>query len=204
MSLSNYFIIFYLQFQSYYKIIQRYLLYYLLGFKELKTYPDTKFSTIRFILFKILTRIIEIIKHLRDKIDISVDKVHVTKIEVNGDKSIIIDKNHTELEGVNFEQLNHKLDNTLVDNDMLKRMFINFYLVNSEEERICLKNFLTKYKDMDEKCHHTLENILIFNDIPHLEDSYILIKYRKDGKFVTYKESLKEVYNKHINYFINF
>ena len=170
----------------------------------MKTYPIVSMPSLRLFTYNVLTFIIKNIEKIRRKVDINVSKVHITKVEKEIDKAIILDKQNIESEFITFNDINEKLGNTLVDNSMISRVFMNFYLINSEDDKICLKGLITKYKDLDGKCDHTLQNILTFNNIPHLEDSYIFIKYYKDGKFLTYKESLKEVYNKHINYFINF
>lgn len=194
----------YLTLQSCFFLYQRYINFYLLGFKELKTFPVVFLPSFRLFIFNILTSIIKNIEKIRGKIDINVEKIHITKVEKNIDRAIILDKKNIETESITFNDINKKLGNTLVDYSMISRVFTNFYLINSDDDKICLKSLITKYKDLDGKCDHTLQNILIFNNIPHLEDSFIYIKYYKDGKFLTYKESLKEVYNKHINYFINF
>ena len=190
--------------QSYFYICKRYTIFYILGFRELKTVPIVYLPTLRLFIFNLLTLVIKTIEKIRAKIDINVEKVHITKVEKDIDKTIILNKNNIEIAHITFNDINEKLGNTLVDHSMISRVFMNFYLVNSDEDKICLKGLITKYKDLDGKCDHTLQNILTFNDIHHLEDSSIYIKYYKDGKFLTYKESLKEVYNKHINYFINF
>lgn len=86
---------------------------------------------------------------------------------------------------------------------MLNCIFINFDLVNSEDNKICLKEYIIKYKDIKEEFNHTLENIFTFNNISYNENSTLLIRVAKDKKISTHKLLLKDVNNKHINYFIN-
>lgn len=69
---------------------------------------------------------------------------------------------------------------------------------------LCLKNYLTKYKDDKGSYEHTLDNILLINkhDVPN-QDATIDITYFEKAKKKNYKLLYHEVKNRHINYFYN-
>jgi len=171
--------------------VQRYLTSSLLGFKELKVYQsNVRFLIPRLILFNLLTR-------LRSYLDIKVDKVHLTKVTENGDQSIILDK-----EGIQFQDINDKL-NTELDQKMLSKVFLNFCLINPDDNKICLKDLIVKYKDFDKKYDNTLRNILMFNGIDYKDDSRVNLRFFKNNKFVSQDLLMKDVGDSHITQFMD-
>ncbi|ARF09454.1 hypothetical protein Indivirus_1_77 [Indivirus ILV1] len=203
MSYTDKLIPYYLKFNQYISIGWRLLWVYLFNVKELKVNSNDKTYSVmwRYFFYNQLTGIISFFTFLRNKIDINFDKVHVTKMTMDGDKTIILEKNQNN--DLTLEHVDQIMHDIKPDEAMLGCVFITFDLVNSENEKVCLKEYMIKYKDFDEKHSHTLENIFIFNDIPYSEDSKILIRVAKNRKISTHELRLREVNDKHINYFTN-
>lgn len=166
----------------------------------------------RYLLFKFLTYIITSLTNIRNNLDIKADKIEIIKDSDDGYKTIIIDSKMisdskeyiTILDVVNYIEKGDKQEyqsSNLVKN----KVFIKFELHSETESTpICLKKYLTKYRDMYESNHHTLDNIIHFNcheiSRPN-DDSKVKITYISQGKLVTYELLYKEVCDKHINYF---
>lgn len=183
-----------------------YCIMVLLGFKNLIVYSGNNkniLTTLRFLIYIALTKIINFVYRLRDKVDIKADKVQLTNLMQNSEQTIIIDKElyDDEKEYITFEDVIFKLNLLQTNDSMMTQMIINLDLVN-DNEKVCLKNYMIKYKDIEELHHHTLKNILIFNDIKHNENSFINIKLIKDKKMVTQKIPLTNIIDKHINHLI--
>ena len=135
---------------------------------------------------------------LRNMIDIKADKAQITKITQTGEKTIILEK-----DSLSLLDINNHLNIIQPDDNMLKHVFLTFELENSENEKICLKKFLVQYKDFNEEYSHTIENILLFNDIESNENSMINVKMFKNIKMINLKIPIIDVRDKHINYFNN-
>ena len=184
-----------------------YCIVLLFGFRNLIVYSNSKtvhFTTLRFLLYIGLTKLINLIYKIRDKIDINADKVHITKLTQESEQAIIIDKDMFEDDDkgeITFEDIIIKMNLLQMDGTMTNIMIVNLDMVNNDE-KICLKNFMFKYKDTNEHHHHTLKNIFIFNNIDYNENSYINLKIFKNKKLVTQTIPLKDVLDKHINHLI--
>jgi hypothetical protein len=194
---------YYLRSQQLFSIYYRLFWFHVFNVKELKAYSNNQtFSIIwRYFIFNILTKFVSLILKLRSYVDITVEKVHVTKITSQGDKTIILEKSNDV--PITLETISNELHDVKSDETMLNCILINFDLVNSNNEKICLKEYAIKYKDLDESYQHTLKNIFVFNDIAFSDDSKIAIRIAKNKKISTHELLLKEVHDKHINYFIN-
>lgn len=195
-------ILYYLKFNQYASVCWRMLWVYLFNVKELKVKSnDQMYSTMwRYFFFNQLTNIIKFFTYLRDKINIDFDKVHMTKMTMDGDKTIILEKGQDDKQ-LSLIHVSDILHDVKPDESMLSCVFITFDLINPDNEKVCLKEYMIKYKDLNEKHPHTLENIFTFNDIPYSEESKILIRVAKNRKISTHELQLKEVNDKHINYF---
>lgn len=179
-----------------------YFIVLLLGFRNLIVYSNNQtilFTTLRFLLYIGITKFINLMYRLRNKIDINADKVHITKLTNDNEQAIIIDKDlYDDKDSITFEDIIVKLNLLKIDGTMMNYMIVNLDLVN-DDEKICLKNYIFKYKDLGEQYHHTLKNIFIFNNINHDENSYINLKVFKDKKLITQTIQLNDILDKHIN-----
>ena len=189
--------------KQYYVNCYNSILIYCLGFKELMTFSDNKINkniTWRFLLYLFITKIINVITRLRDKINIQVDKIHITKITYEGEKTIILDKRMREIDdnAVTFNNLSEHFNTIKPDNIMMKQIFINYDLINGEK-KVSLKDYTIKYKDINSQYHNTIQNILLFNNIDYDNNSTINIKFIKNRKMITKDILLKEIQDKHIN-----
>lgn len=170
-----------------------------IGFTDMRVISGNKQYdvTFRYFLFACMTKLINGLYFIRSKIDIKAEKLHLTKITEKGEKSIILDNNNLTLNDV----LN-VLQNAQPDGNMLNCIFLTFELVNPNDDTICLKNLIVKYKELEEDYCHTLKNIFEFNNIKYFDDSIINVKVAKNRKITSFNIPLNDVYNKHINYFI--
>ena len=183
------------------------------GFNEIRMLVNNKHQSIisRYLLFVFLTKFVNFFDYFknksiafRSKFDIDADKIQLTKITHKGEKTIILD--HLLVDNtkkISFEDISNQLTLIQPDDTMMSCIFLNFELINTEDNKICLKGFVIKYKDLDEKHHQTLKNILLFNNIEYCENSVINIKLIKNKKIMTFNLPLNEVSDKHINYFTN-
>lgn len=184
----------------------------IIGFNDMRALIDNKQKNIIFtyLLFSFITKFVNFFDYLknklivlRNKIDINASKIQLTKITNQGEKTIIIDTEFVVVsKKLTLEDISNRLPNIQLDDVMINCIFLNFDLVDKENNTVCLKEFITKYKDLDEQYHHTLKNILIFNNIEYCENSIINIKLVKNKKIMTFDMSFKDVGDKHINYFI--
>lgn len=177
---------------------------------------DTKPKAIfaRYLLFKFLTYIITALKNIRNKLDVQAEKMEVLKDSDDGHETIIIDSRMvgndikeyiTIKDVVNYiEKNNSNAEGNL--STPVTKVFIKFELHdnNIDSKPICLKKYLTKYRDLHENNHHTLDNIIHFNcheiTMPS-DNSKVKMTYMSKGKIVTQELLYKEVCDEHINYF---
>jgi hypothetical protein len=172
------------------------------GFKELKIVVDGQKQnfTGRFVLFMFLTKMINLMTLLRNKLNINGTKIHALKLTSEGTRSIIMDTEST-WDGtlINFHS---KMETINPSDQMIKTTILNFELVDGDN-KTCLKNLIVKYKDLDEKCDNTLQNILEFNDIEHTHETMVNIKKFKNGKMNQSTVNISQIMGMHINTIIN-
>jgi len=180
------------------------------GFNEIKMVnsqqKNIKNIIPRYILYSLITFIINSCDNLKNKIvtvrnkfDISADKVQITKINEIGEKTMILNDNNNK---ITFNDIQTQIYNAQIDDKMLNCIILTFSLVNSNTDKICLKKFITKYKDIEEIYDQTLENILTFNNIDWNNNSHLIIKIVKNKKIMTFDIPFQNIKNKHINYLI--
>lgn len=164
-------------------------------------YYEPQSVLIRYYMINIINRIVRFLNNIKEGIDIKVDKIQVTNITDNGYENIIMDskKHNSELTISNF--INHVdfMENKDYSKDNSKDgVFVNFELFIPSQDPICLKKYISNYINNN---HHTLSNIVIFNDIKVDNDSRIKIKLFKNGKFVNHELSYNDVSENCIEYF---
>lgn len=176
---------------------------YLLGISKFEVMNQNKKNNLIywFILYKFLTKIINFVDFIKNKLinvrrltDIDAEKIHITKITMSGEKTIILDQY-----GIKIDDILNKLEILDINEKMMECIILNFELINSEENRICLKELLVKYNDCDKQFNHTVKNILDFNNIEYSDNSKLNIKVIKNKKIISEEKILKDIYNVHIN-----
>ena len=205
MPLYDYFVYYYLTSKQYITNWYNSIIIYFLGYKECIMFANNKSRQISFRLltYILINKLINFISKLKDKIDIKADKVQITKITNEGEKTIILDREIMNKNSIIFDDILYKLNDAKPNDTLSKYILLNLDLVNDDHDMICLKNYILKYKDDEEQYHNMLQNILIFNNINYYNNSSISIKIIKDKKIISRNIPLKEVYKKHINYIIN-
>jgi hypothetical protein len=159
---------------------------------------------LRYLLVYYLNRIVLFFKWIRDKIDIEVDKIQITREYNNGDKTIIVDSNVHYKDKVTLKDMINIIDckGDSKDDRMNKCIFMKFELIGKDKKE-CMKKYMIKYKDHNRDYSHTLGNILLFNDINIDDDNDTKIKLTiyKQGKMLNKIIPYRDVYDKHISYF---
>lgn len=206
LSIYNWFVYYYMLSKQKGYNMYIYLIVILFGFRNLIVQTNNQkvpLASLRFLLYLGITKFINLMYRLRTKVDINADKVHITKLTQENEQAIIIDRDmfDDDKDFITFEDIIVKLNLVQMDGTMTNIMIVNLDLVNNDE-KVCLKNFMFKYKDTDERYHHTLKNIFIFNNIDHNDNSVINIKMFKNKKLVTQTIPLKDILDKHINHLI--
>lgn len=159
---------------------------------------------IKYLFYKFFSYIINLLEIIQNKFDIQAEKIQFTRIFPNGQKTIILDKNKYGKSHISFSDLNNYLTLTKFEqyDDTMINIIINFELI-SDTQNIDLKKFLIPYKDQNRLIDNTLENILLFNQIPIPESGKIKIKTFQNGQPVINFYNLQTVLDKHINFFID-
>ncbi len=180
--------------------LYNYVIIKFIGFTDMRVISNNQQYNVifRYFLFMCMTRLINMIYFMRNKIDIKAEKLHLTKITEKGEKTIILENSD-----ITLNDVSNILQNVQPDENMLNCVFLTFELVNPNDNTICLKNLIVKYKESEEDYCHTLQNIFAFNDIKHFDDSIINVKMAKNRKIMSFNIPLKDVNDKHINHFIN-
>lgn len=122
--------------------------------------------------------------------DVKEGKVHLVKNDIRGEKSIIVDTENISLSEI-INELNYRTKHsTKIDKKIITSMKLN---------NNCVKNILLNYKEDIIKNDHTIENILLTNNIKYNDESIIDIEYFELGK--RYKKSfiVNDVKKTHIN-----
>lgn len=162
----------------------------LIGFQELKTLNSN--ITIKFILYKCITNYVSLIKKVRNYFDIDPSIVHVVKVYENNKNTIILDN-------ANFKTLTNTLSNSQSDDAMVNAVIMKFELVNGDDDVLCLKHLVSKYKDTNKQYSNTIRNILMFNDVLFNDDSKLNIKLMANKKMVNKNILLSDILDNHIN-----
>ena len=166
---------------------------------------EKKYITIRYFLIKIINIYINLLKQIRDLLDIEMDKVQLTKLGSNN-KKIIFDSEMHYNEKITLKDTINYVKN-INDNEikLKKYIFMKIELHTPNNKPICLKNYIRNYEDNNNKTHNTLKNIVLFNNL-NVDNinSKIKIVILKDGKRCSMEMEYEEIHNKHINdIFIN-
>lgn len=166
--------------------------------QEYKIKENNKVQNVlwRYFLFIIFTKVINVIKKIRNSLDYNAEMIQLSKITSEGEKTIILDNKKN-----SFKDITKIISDIRINNDMVNNVFINFDLVNRENDKICLKNLIMKYDDPENIYNHTIGNILFFNNIEYNADSQLNVKFIKNKKIINCKKMLKDVLNEHINFF---
>lgn len=162
----------------------------------------------RYILVKSLDSVVgffDSIKYVfvfaRNYCDIEANKIQICKNFDGNEKTVIIDSNLLESrdtvslkDAIDFIEANGV---TQTDN-MTKNRVLKFDVHHEEKGSVCMRDYLIKYKDDEEKHHHTLNNIAVFNEIDVHPDSEVRIRYYKDRKLVEKVIPFNDIADDHI------
>jgi len=152
-----------------------------------------------FIVF--LNYIINLLKNLKYKIDITTDTIQIIKNNGQNRKVIILDSNLESFNrNIGINDLIKYINNNKLQSNYNKPIINKFNLIKNDSS-LCLKKYISQY-DNNKNFAHTLDNIIKFNNI---EDNYEFIEiifYKNMNKSIL-KLNYDEVKYKHIDYLFN-
>jgi hypothetical protein len=169
----------------------------LIGFQELHIINENKVQNVayKYIIYLFITKYINFIKSIRNCFDIDTKCLHVVKLcSTHRNAKILI--NHP----ITFKYLTTHL-NESTEETMLDAIIFKFDLIN-DSYTADLKNLIMKYRDTNNNYHHSIRNILLFNNIHFNDESTLNIKLMKNKKMVIKNISLRGISDQHINYFL--
>lgn len=171
----------------------------------------------RFIIYSLINKIIAFVDYfrnylmkLRDYADIKTKKLQMTKIYNNGKSKIILDCEKLNCDFITFTHIINCINFNDYKKEVIlpKIIFIKFSLkngsndnTNNDSNEICLKKYLIKYRDIEEKYHHTLKNIITFNNITVRPNTKLIVVFYRDKKKEQFEFNYQDIENKHINFF---
>lgn len=165
---------------------------YLFDVSEVKVYKDQEIQnyTARFYIIRTLRKFGSYSDSVINMIDVNGDKVHIHLKKVTGNKNIIV-----ETDDLTLDQIVSELEKRSVSSDTVESKIVVTFSIDSK----CIKNITKNYKEVEPVNQHTLENILLFNDIPHSSESKLKLVYFEKGKMITIEVDLMDVKDLHIN-----
>jgi hypothetical protein len=192
------FIAFYLKFHNFLIVNSRYLYRRITNTTDVKCYDSNNNTTqsqmLRYWLIQGLQYVVDFTTYLQSCIDLPSDKIQIIKNYDCGEKTIILESTNVKI----CDVIRHVSSNDLSQNSLSKTLYLKFELKNPD---VCLKKYILKYTDGEKRHDHTLENILVFNDIVPNGDTVVNIEFFKDGGRVKLSEPYDECKTKHISDF---
>ncbi len=179
---------------------------YLFDIKEIMAIKNNKISNIlyRYYLFCCLSRVVNKWDQVYNMIDVQMDKIQITKISRTGENTAIIDSSmYKQNDFLKLGDIRDISSNMEPSDRMIDVVILNFEIIRKDSTNICLKNMVTKYKDLSEKYNNTLRNILIFNKIEYSDENMVRIKKFTRGKLNTWTKLIGPILDVHINKIIN-
>lgn len=155
----------------------------------------------KYLIIYAIHYIISLLKSLRNNLDVNADKIQIVKADNGIEKIIILDSDYVKSDKnyINIKDIINHIDETGLAENVIPCVFLQFELVD-QDNPICLKSYMLKYNDHTEDHHHTLENVLTFNDIEPSDDAIVNIKKFSNG-IKALKLSYNDCKNKHLSYF---
>lgn len=148
--------------------------------------------------------VVRSLKYLISLIDVTSKKIEITKDYVDGEITAILDANVAGKENISiYDTICHIDDykNKTTNGETTNRVFLKLLLKNKDDS-ICLKDYLIKYRDDEEKYHNTLENIIDMNNIDVCEEtSQINMVFFNQGKRQSSSIPYKDCKGELISYF---
>lgn len=145
-----------------------------------------------FILYNLINNLIVKLEKIKQKMNVNINSVEITKISLDGERTMIIDDSN-----IDFKKINNIISNSTIDTSMLKNTVLLFEIVNGDN-KICLKNFLNKYKDYNKEYNNTIKNLLDYNGIYYNSNSIVNIKGFFNKKMITKTYNINEILGNHI------
>lgn len=167
---------------------------------------DSKINILfRYYIIRLIDYVVKFFRCLRNSLDINIDKALVHKNYSNGSKNIILDSKDFDNNMRIIDIINNIDKISKYENIMNQTIYLKCELHNGDN-KLCLKKYLLKYKDHDKKYNHTLNNILLFEDVQSVKnDAYIeIMLLEEDGGEIEKNILYDGIRNVHINDIPNF
>lgn len=193
----------YLYIRTKLKIVANYILRSLFKVKSIYAVANENMTNVilRYYLVHILNFFINTLVYFRNLIDMQCDKIQTTLRTNSKDKTFILDKENTNSEYVTFNDISQKISGNeeIVDNKNMKYIMTKVEIHYDDSTKTCFKKYVEQYKDIDENYHHTIKNIMLFNNVEYCPKSKFVIELFNKGKLEKNTYHIQDVYDEHIN-----
>jgi hypothetical protein len=192
-----------------FKILYNKILRFITDTKEIKSFDKNTETTSnliwRYYMIRFLDYCVLFFKNTRKNLDINVDKIQIIKNYKEGKRTIILDSEMSNNKITITNLIKHIDNKTKINNKSINTnflVFVKFELHDPPNKPVCLKEYLVKYKDTNQFHHHTLKNIISFNNVNIVNpDAYINISFIKNSKIEHLKIPFHNIHDLHINDF---
>ncbi len=204
--MNNYIMVYLLKIKLYVSKVYRYAKSYLFSVSRVNIVDknnNIRTITFRFLIVKLMTKFINILIRIRNKLDYEIHKAEIVRNHTNGNSSIIVCPKTINKDNLTISDLTNFINSTndKKDDTMDKCIFVKFEIDCPKFGKINLKEYLITYKDFDGNYSHTLKNILQFNNYDVSTDAEINIKIFNSGKLVAQSYKFDKVGDVHISKF---
>jgi len=158
--------------------------------------------TFRYYVLLCINMVINFFIYIKQLVESNCDKIHISR-KVNGSiHHLILDENIHELLVGNIDYYINE-HNIIIKTIALGNCVITNLELHNKNEIICVKKIFNKYTENKKYGHHTIKNIITFNDIMYDEETLLVVKGIDGGKMVTNRYYLSEIMDKHVNHIFN-
>jgi hypothetical protein len=147
----------------------------------------------KYIFYCFFNYLISYLLKLRKVFDIKKDIVQIIKKNKNNNQICIISKNN-----INFDQINEQLDSITDTQNNGSVIYRKFHIYDDNND-ICFKDYLIKYKDHYKLFDNTVENILLFNNIYITGNPIVNITFWKNSETIHVSVLYEDIKNLHIS-----
>lgn len=162
--------------------------------------------TVRYYLVNIINFFVNMLTMIRNFIDIECNKIQTTIRTDAKDRTLILDGENTlhahdtvSLYDVSEKITNDKNNSTIGSGYIMTKIEIH----HKNNEKVCFKKYVEKYKDANGDHHHTIKNIMLFNDVEYHPESKLVTEFFNNGKMEKVTYDVKDVEDEHINFISN-
>lgn len=157
---------------------------------------DQKNEIYRYYLIQILTKIKTLLQELINLLDTKCELVECSKVIDDKNVTVLLESDH--FEGSMANIIEH-LNTIELEANVNTNILFKCQLVNDDQSKVCLKEYVLKYNDSSKIFDNTLANILKVNNIVPTQDTKLEITIFKNTRL----QQLNILYYKYKDYHLN-